>query len=70
MHMAFERPFEHSEGFKAADLNDPRLLTRISSKLKRSGMSEKEYLAKLGKIWEIKPVSPQLRIPQFTHKDV
>ena len=75
-----ERPFEHSEGFKAADLNDPRLLTRISSKLKRSGMSEKEYVARLGQIWERKSEVPDKikklakianskNIPMLSHDD-
>ena len=53
-----QRPFEHSSDFEAANLNDPRLTDRIGSKVKRSGMSEKDYLEKLGKIWERKPEVP------------
>ncbi len=53
-----QRPFEHSLDFEAANLKDPRLTDRIGSKVKRSGMSEKEYLEKLGKIWERKPEVP------------
>ncbi|MEK9569561.1 MAG: alpha-D-ribose 1-methylphosphonate 5-triphosphate diphosphatase [Paracoccaceae bacterium] len=53
-----QRPFEHSLDFEAANLKDPRLTDRIGSKVKRSGMSEKDYLEKLGKIWERKPEVP------------
>ena len=75
-----QRPFEHSSRYQAANLNDPRLIERIGSKVKRSGMSQKDYLAKLGEIWERKTevpnkiqalakVAKSKNIPLLSHDD-
>jgi len=53
------RPFEHSDVFEEASLDDPRLLGRIEAKLKRSGLSQDEFLKHLGQVWDRRPEVPQ-----------
>ena len=52
------RPFEHSDVFQAAFLDDPRLIKRIEIKLKRSGLNEAAFLKRFGEIWERKSDIP------------
>jgi len=47
-----ERPFELSPDFSIASLDDARMKQRTASKAKRAGLSEDDYIAQLGKVWE------------------
>lgn len=47
-----ERPFELSPDFSIASLGDARMKQRTASKAKRAGLSEDDYIAQLGKVWE------------------
>lgn len=53
-----DRPFEFSPDFSIASLNDERMRKRTASKAHRSGISEDEYIALLGQIWERRPDVP------------
>jgi alpha-D-ribose 1-methylphosphonate 5-triphosphate diphosphatase len=47
-----DRAFELSPDFSIASLDDERMKSRTASKAKRAGLSEQEYIALLGKVWE------------------
>ena len=47
-----ERPFELSPDFSIASLDDARMKQRTAAKAKRAGLSEDDYIAQLGKVWE------------------
>ncbi len=47
-----DRGFELSPDFSIASLDDERMKNRTASKAKRAGLSEDEYIALLGKVWE------------------
>lgn len=46
-----DRAFEFSPDFTVAELDDDRMRKRTSSKAHRSGISEDDYIALLGKVW-------------------
>ena len=46
------RAFEFSPDFTVAELDDVRMRKRTASKAHRSGISEDDYIALLGKIWD------------------
>lgn len=47
-----DRVFELSPDFSIASLDDERMKSRTASKAKRAGLSEQDYIALLGKVWE------------------
>ena len=47
-----EREFELSPEFSIASLDDDRMKQRILSKAQRAGLSQEDYIAMLGKVWE------------------
>lgn len=47
-----ERGFELSPDFSIAALDDDRMKKRTASKAHRSGLSEDDYIALLGKVWD------------------
>lgn len=47
-----DRAFELSPDFSIAALDDERMKNRTASKAKRAGLTEKDYIALLGKVWE------------------
>jgi alpha-D-ribose 1-methylphosphonate 5-triphosphate diphosphatase len=46
-----DRAFEFSPDFTVAELDDDRMRKRTSSKAHRSGISEDDYIALLGEVW-------------------
>lgn len=46
-----DRTFEFSPDFTVAELDDDRMRKRTSSKAHRSGISEDDYIALLGEVW-------------------
>lgn len=50
-----ERPFELSEAFVAADLRDPRMVSRVEGKAKRSGLSVAAYLEMKEQVYARRP---------------
>ncbi|MCI5110064.1 MAG: alpha-D-ribose 1-methylphosphonate 5-triphosphate diphosphatase [Marivita sp.] len=47
-----DRAFEFSPDFTVAELDDDRMRKRTASKAHRSGISEDDYIALLGEIWD------------------
>lgn len=47
-----ERPFEHSPDYEIADISDPKFEVRVRNQAKRTGLSEAEYIAMMGEMWE------------------
>ena len=47
-----ERAFEQSPDFSVASLDDDRMRQRSAGNAKRAGLTENEYIALLGRIWE------------------
>jgi alpha-D-ribose 1-methylphosphonate 5-triphosphate diphosphatase len=47
-----DRVFELSPDFSIASLDDERMKKRTASKAHRAGLSEEDYIALLGKVWE------------------
>ena len=47
-----DRAFELSPDFSIASLDDERMKKRTASKAHRAGLSEADYIALLGKVWE------------------
>ncbi|MBW4706783.1 alpha-D-ribose 1-methylphosphonate 5-triphosphate diphosphatase [Roseobacter sp. YSTF-M11] len=47
-----DRAFELSPDFSIASLDDERMRTRTASKAHRSGLSEDDYIALLGRVWD------------------
>jgi alpha-D-ribose 1-methylphosphonate 5-triphosphate diphosphatase len=47
-----DRAFELSPDFSIAALDDDRMKKRTASKAQRAGLGEKDYIARLGKIWD------------------
>ncbi|MEL6959039.1 MAG: alpha-D-ribose 1-methylphosphonate 5-triphosphate diphosphatase [Pseudomonadota bacterium] len=47
-----DRAFELSPDFSIASLDDERMKKRTASKAHRAGLSEAEYIALLGKVWD------------------
>ena len=54
-----ERAFELSPDFSIASLDDDRMKTRTASKARRAGLSEEDYIATLGKIWDRRSEVPK-----------
>ncbi len=50
-----DRGFELSPDFSIAALDDERMKQRTASKAKRAGLSDDDYIALLGKVWERRP---------------
>ena len=55
-----DRAFEHSEGFIAADLGDPRLVDRIKGRTGRAGLSVEDFHALLSDIWAQRTEVPEV----------
>lgn len=47
-----QRAFEQSPGFAVADLQDPRMIARITGNAKRAGLDTGDYMGLLTKVWE------------------
>lgn len=47
-----DRAFELSPDFSIASLDDERMKKRTASKAHRAGLSEEDYIAMLGKVWD------------------
>jgi len=54
-----ERAFELSPDFSIASLDDDRMKKRTASKARRAGLSEEDYIAALGKIWDRRSEVPK-----------
>lgn len=54
-----DRAFELSPDFSIASLDDDRMKKRIASKAHRAGLSEEDYIALLGKVWDRREDVPQ-----------
>jgi alpha-D-ribose 1-methylphosphonate 5-triphosphate diphosphatase len=75
-----DRAFEFSPDFTVAELDDDRMRKRTASKAHRSGVSEDDYIALLGQIWnrrndvpsKIEKVAEMARVkgaPMLSHDD-
>lgn len=47
-----EKLFEHSPNFKIADVTDLRFEARVKTQARRTGLSEREYVEMMAKVWE------------------
>lgn len=54
-----DRAFELSPDFSIASLDDDRMKKRTASKAHRAGLSEEDYIALLGKVWDRREDVPQ-----------
>lgn len=54
-----DRAFEFSPDFSIASLDDGRMKKRIASKARRAGMSEEDYIALLGGVWDRRGTVPE-----------
>ena len=75
-----ERVFELSPDFSVASLEDDRMKQRTLSKAQRAGLSQEEYIAMLGKIWdrrsdvpdkisEVASMASTVGAPMLSHDD-
>lgn len=75
-----ERGFELSPDFSIASLDDERMKKRTASKAHRAGLSEEDYIALLGKVWDRREDVPAMiqqvaekaravRAPMLSHDD-
>ncbi|MFY0680336.1 MAG: alpha-D-ribose 1-methylphosphonate 5-triphosphate diphosphatase [Thalassovita sp.] len=74
------RAFELSPDFSIASLDDARMKQRTASKAKRAGLSEDDYIAMLGKVWDRRAEVPDMiaqiaelgraaKAPMLSHDD-
>ena len=75
-----ERVFELSPDFSVASLEDDRMKQRTLSKAQRAGLSQEDYIAMLGKIWdrrsdvpdkisEVASMASTVGAPMLSHDD-
>ncbi len=75
-----ERVFELSPDFSIASLDDERMKQRTLSKAQRAGLSQEDYIALLGKIWdrrsdvpakisEVASMASAVEAPMLSHDD-
>jgi alpha-D-ribose 1-methylphosphonate 5-triphosphate diphosphatase len=75
-----ERVFELSPDFSVASLEDDRMKQRTLSKAQRAGLSQEDYIAMLGKIWdrrsdvparisEVASMASAVEAPMLSHDD-
>ena len=75
-----EREFELSPDFSIASLDDDRMKQRILSKAQRAGLSQEDYIAMLGKVWdrrsevpnkisEVARMASAVEAPMLSHDD-
>ena len=75
-----EREFELSPEFSIASLDDDRMKQRILSKAQRAGLSQEDYIAMLGKVWdrrsevpnkisEVASMASTVGAPMLSHDD-
>ena len=75
-----ERVFELSSDFSVASLEDDRMKQRTLSKAQRAGLSQEDYIAMLGKIWdrrsdvpdkisEVASMASTVGAPMLSHDD-
>ena len=75
-----EREFELSPEFSIASLDDDRMKQRTLSKAQRAGLSQEDYIAMLGKIWdrrsdvpdkisEVASMASAVGAPMLSHDD-
>ena len=54
-----DRAFELSPDFSIASLDDDRMKKRTASKAHRAGLSEEDYIALLGRVWDRRDAGPK-----------
>ena len=75
-----EREFELSPDFSIASLDDDRMKQRTLSKAQRAGLSQEDYIAMLGKVWdrrsevpnkisEVARMASAVEAPMLSHDD-
>ena len=75
-----EREFELSPDFSIASLDDDRMKQRTLSKAQRAGLSQEDYIAMLGKVWdrrsdvpnkisEVASMASAVGAPMLSHDD-